>query len=190
MAANGPVSLRAHTAALSILADQSVSITSVNDEIRISANQQIQLIAGQSGITLKGGDIDFVTPGAFTVHGATHGFEAGGSGVAALPGLPGGNLTIPPQSVVIQHRYHDDENVQQARYTAILGDGQQRSGVTDSSGTVMLDNLPPGPVQIQFEPDGRPWERLDGADNPDKLSPHPTDADIDALINKTRGTQA
>jgi uncharacterized protein (DUF2345 family) len=77
MAANGPVSLRAHTDALSILADQSVTITSVNDEIRIGANQQIQLVAGQSAITLNGGDIDFTTPGAFTVHGATHAFLGG-----------------------------------------------------------------------------------------------------------------
>ena len=84
MAANGAVSLRAHTDALSILADQSITITSVNDEIRIGANQQIQLVAGQSSITLKGGDIDFTTPGAFTVHGATHAFEDAGSQAATL----------------------------------------------------------------------------------------------------------
>ncbi len=189
-AANGPVSLRAHTDALAILADQSVSITSVNDEIRISANTKIELVAGQSGITLEGGDITFTTPGAFTVHGATHGFEAGGSGNATLPGLPDSAVTIPPQSAVIQHHYHDDEGVQQARYVAVLGDGQTRRGVTDSAGSVTLDNLPPGPVQIQFEPDGRAWERLDGQDNPDKISPTPTDADIDRLIDKTRGRQA
>ncbi len=87
-AANGPVSLLAHTDSLSILADQSVTITSVNDEIRISANTKIELVAGQSGITLEGGDITFTTPGAFTVHGATHGFEAGGSGAGVLPVLP------------------------------------------------------------------------------------------------------
>jgi len=190
MAANGPVSLRAHTDALSILADQSVTITSVNDEIRIGANQQIQLVAGQSAITLKGGDIDFTTPGAFTVHGATHAFEAAGNGTAILPNLPDGNLTIPPQSAVIQHRYHDDEGVQQARYIATLSDGQQRTGVTDSAGMVTLDNLPPGPLQIRFEPDGRPWERLDGEDNPDKISANPSDADIDGLIDKIRGGKA
>jgi type VI secretion system secreted protein VgrG len=189
-AANGPVSLRAHTDALSILADQSVSITSVNDEIRISANTKIELVAGQSGITLEGSDITFTTPGAFTVHGATHGFEAGASGNAPLPGLPNSAVSIPPQSAVVQHHYHDDEGVQQARYTAVLGDGQTRRGVTDSAGSVTLDNLPPGPVQIQFEPDGRAWERLDAQDNPDKISPTPTDADIDRLIDKTRGRRA
>ena len=100
MAANGPVSLRAHTDALSILADQSVTITSVNDEIRIGANQQIQLVAGQSAITLKGGDIDFTTPGAFTVHGATHAFEAAASGTAKLPDLPTGAVARAPDAAI------------------------------------------------------------------------------------------
>jgi type VI secretion system secreted protein VgrG len=94
MAANGPVTLRAHTDALSILADQSVTITSVNDEIRIAANQQIQLVAGQSAITLKDGDIDFTTPGAFTVHGATHAFEPGESRPAELTRLPNSTLQL------------------------------------------------------------------------------------------------
>ena len=100
MAANGPVSLRAHTDALSILADQSVTIVSVNDEIRIGANDQIQLVAGQSAITLKGGNIDFVTPGAFTVHGATHAFEAGASGTARLPDLPTGAINPTPDAKI------------------------------------------------------------------------------------------
>ncbi len=63
VAANGLVSFRAHTDALSILADRSVTVTSVDDEIRIAASQEIRLVAGQSAITLKGGDIEFATPG-------------------------------------------------------------------------------------------------------------------------------
>jgi type VI secretion system secreted protein VgrG len=78
-AANGPVSLRAHTDELKLLADQSVTITSVNDEIRISANSKIELIAGQSGITLEGGNITVTTPGSFAVKGATHGFLGAGA---------------------------------------------------------------------------------------------------------------
>jgi type VI secretion system secreted protein VgrG len=74
-----PVSLRAHTDELKLLADQSVTITSVNDEIRISANSKIELIAGQSGITLEGGNITVTTPGSFAVKGATHGFLGAGA---------------------------------------------------------------------------------------------------------------
>jgi type VI secretion system secreted protein VgrG len=77
-AANGPCPC-AHTDELKLLADQSVTITSVNDEIRISANSKIELIAGQSGITLEGGNITVTTPGSFAVKGATHGFLGAGA---------------------------------------------------------------------------------------------------------------
>jgi type VI secretion system secreted protein VgrG len=153
MAANGPVSLRAHTDALSILADQSVTITSVNDEIRIGANEQIQLVAGQSAITLKGGDIDFTTPGAFTVHGATHAFEAAAKGAAALPKLPLGLAQIAPDQVVIEHEYHDEENLVGAPYRAVLSDGTERTGTLDSAGQAILSNVPGGTdVSIVFGP--------------------------------------
>lgn len=147
MAANGPVSLRAHTDALSILADQSVTITSVNDEIRIGANEQIQLVAGQSAITLKGGDIDFTTPGAFTVHGATHAFEAGANGTAKLPDLPTGAvsatpdaeitlLPVPPQQfserILVMNPLTGETS--SVPYKLIIDDALDSSGRLDGSG--------------------------------------------------------
>ncbi|MEO7057684.1 MAG: type VI secretion system Vgr family protein, partial [Caldimonas sp.] len=73
-AANGPVSLRAHTDALQIWADKEVSVISVNDEITITAQTKIELIAGRSSVTLEGSDIEFKTPGAFTTKGAFKAF--------------------------------------------------------------------------------------------------------------------
>lgn len=73
-AANGPVVLRAHNDQLQILADQSVTFTSANAEIRIQANQNIELIAGDSGIVLEGGNIIFTTPGQFEAKGSAHAF--------------------------------------------------------------------------------------------------------------------
>jgi type VI secretion system secreted protein VgrG len=61
--------LRAHTDALQILADKDMSVISVNGEIRISASTKIELIAGQSSITLDGANIEFETTGAFAVKG-------------------------------------------------------------------------------------------------------------------------
>jgi Uncharacterized protein conserved in bacteria (DUF2345) len=61
VAAHGAVSLRAHTDALQIWADKEVTVISVNDEIRISAQSKIELIAGKSAITLEGSDIEFKT---------------------------------------------------------------------------------------------------------------------------------
>jgi type VI secretion system secreted protein VgrG len=189
-AANGPVSLRAHTDRLEILADQDVQVLSVNDEIVVSAQTKIALVGGDSSIVLDGGNIDFITPGSFVVKAATHEWEGAGSGAAALPSLPSGQQQLPPASLEVQQLYHDDEGVQAAPFVATLGDGSRRSGITDAAGIARLDGLPPGPVNIQFEPDGRAWARLDGQDNPGAISPAPGDSDIDRLIDRTRGDQA
>lgn len=90
-AGNGPVSLQAHTGELEILADKEITVISVNDSIEIKASKKIVLQAGQSSITLDGGDITFACPGNFTVKGGQHIFDGGGSGAAALPSLPTGS---------------------------------------------------------------------------------------------------
>ncbi|NGZ87436.1 DUF2345 domain-containing protein [Duganella aceris] len=77
IAANGPVSLQAHTDQLEILADKSIKVISVNDSIEIKANQKIVLQAGQSSITLEGGDITSACPGNFTVQGGQNVYDEG-----------------------------------------------------------------------------------------------------------------
>jgi type VI secretion system secreted protein VgrG len=82
------VSLQAHTDQLEILADKEITIISVNDVIEIKANQKIVLQAGQSSVTLEGGDITFACPGNFTVKGGQHVFDGGAhvqTDIAALP---------------------------------------------------------------------------------------------------------
>jgi type VI secretion system secreted protein VgrG len=111
-AANGPVSLRAHTDALQIWADKEVTVISVNDEIRISAQSKIELIAGQSSITLEGANIEFKTPGAFTVKGSSHAFMGGASGAADLTVLPQGLRVVewpltPLQTIYAQTLEYD-----------------------------------------------------------------------------------
>ncbi|MFZ6648929.1 type VI secretion system Vgr family protein [Undibacterium sp. TJN25] len=87
-AGNGPLSLQAHTDKLEILADKQITVISVNDHIEINANQKITLQAGQSSITLEGGNITFACPGEFTVKGAQHPFGGGASKAAQLKTLP------------------------------------------------------------------------------------------------------
>ncbi|MEC5164227.1 uncharacterized protein (DUF2345 family) [Janthinobacterium sp. CG_S6] len=88
IAGNGPVSLQAHTDRLEILADKEITVISVNDVIEIKAKEKIVLQAGQSSVTLEGGDITFACPGSFTVKGGQHVFEGGANKAAVLPGLP------------------------------------------------------------------------------------------------------
>jgi type VI secretion system secreted protein VgrG len=88
VAANGPVSLQAHTDALEIIADRDVVAVSVNDAVSIQASTRIVLQAGQSSVTLEGGDITFACPGTLTARAGQHVFDAGGSGQATLAKLP------------------------------------------------------------------------------------------------------
>lgn len=92
IAANGPVSLQAHTDQLEILADKSISVISVNDAIEIKANQKITLQAGQSSVTLEGGDITFACPGNFTAKGGKHLFDRGANNSVKFAALPGGPI--------------------------------------------------------------------------------------------------
>jgi type VI secretion system secreted protein VgrG len=88
IAGNGPVSLQAHTDGLEIVADKEITVISVNDCIEIKAKQKIVLQAGQSAITLEGGDITFACPGKFSVKGGKHLFDKGASRNSALDALP------------------------------------------------------------------------------------------------------
>jgi uncharacterized protein (DUF2345 family) len=88
IAANGPVSLQAHTGELELLADQAITITATDDRIDVLAQQKVVLQAGNSAITLEGGDITFNCPGTFTVKAGQHPFLGGASDAAAVPALP------------------------------------------------------------------------------------------------------
>lgn len=88
-AGNGPLSLQSHTDQLEILADKAITVISVNDCIEIKAKEKIVIQAGQSAITLEGGNITFACPGNFTVKGGQHLFDSGGRKGANLAALPG-----------------------------------------------------------------------------------------------------
>jgi type VI secretion system secreted protein VgrG len=93
IAGNGPVSLQAHTDGLEIVADKEITVISVNDCIEIKAKQKIVLQAGQSAITLEGGDITFACPGKFSVKGGKHVWDGGNHAGATASALPEGVVT-------------------------------------------------------------------------------------------------
>lgn len=93
-AAHGPLSLRAHTDKLEILADSHVQVASVNGEITIQAKTRIELIGGDSSITLDGSNITFKTPGTFAVKAATHAWEGAAQQPAQLERLPDSTVKL------------------------------------------------------------------------------------------------
>lgn len=93
-AANGPVSLRAHTDTLQLLANKDIQILSVNSEITVSAQSKIELIGADSGITLEGGNITFTTPGTWNAKGSMKELVGGASGAAEIPRLPNSQVQL------------------------------------------------------------------------------------------------
>lgn len=181
IAANGPVSLQAHTDQLEILADQSVTVISVSDAIEVKASKKIVLQAGQASITLDGGDITFACPGEFTVKGAQHVFDGGASLPATMPLLPEGQL--PLDTLYLDHRYHDDQPLAGAEYFVKLGDGTERRGKLDGQGRAVITEVPGGAAQVSFGPMPGAFERVDKTPMPNH-DPVPSDKKIDSLFDK------
>ncbi|KAF1712006.1 type VI secretion system tip protein VgrG [Pseudoxanthomonas kalamensis DSM 18571] len=99
IAANGPLSVQAHTGPLELLADQSVTLTANDTRIDVLAKDRIVLQAGQTAITLQGSDITFACPGQFTVKASQHPFLGGESGDLKLS-LPDGLVHIDPERML------------------------------------------------------------------------------------------
>ncbi|MGY0559256.1 type VI secretion system Vgr family protein [Luteimonas sp. A478] len=99
IAANGPVSLQAHTGELEVLADQSVTVTATDDRIDVLAKEKIVLQAGQARVTLEGGDITFECPGNFTVKAAQGPFKGGAGGDHRMS-LPDGIVKLNPKRML------------------------------------------------------------------------------------------
>ena len=133
IAANGPVSLQAHTDQLEILADKAITVVSVNDVIEIKAKEKIVLQAGQSSVTLEGGNITFACPGNFTVKGGQHIFEGGASVAAAATSLPDTRVKLFDEGFVLKDR-DTGELMPRQPYRIKREDGSYETGMTDEKG--------------------------------------------------------
>ena len=162
-AANGPFSLRAHTDALELLADQDIQVTSSNDEILIVAKTSITLTAGGAQIKLDGANIDFIAPGSFTVKGATHDWDGGAFGRAGLPVLPQGTQKVPTW-IEVGHRDADGLPMAGQGYKIFFEGSQVISGKLDATGRARHDNVPERTERVEYEPRqplcDRPWDAL------------------------------
>ncbi len=85
----------------------------------------------------------------------------------------------------LEHRYHDDDPVQQATFVVRFPSGYEMSGQLDARGRARLLGVPSGEAEVRYGPDSRPFEPVQQQDNPD-YRPKMNSADIDALIDKYR----
>lgn len=155
-AANGPVSIRAHTDQFQFLVEQGITVSSVNDEIRIFAKDKLAFGAADSGFELNGPDITFTTPGTYQEMGGTHAFLPGSSQAAALPALPDSRSKLFHKQFKAVSEI-TGEVVPDMPYRIVLGDGQVVTGRTDSEGrTEAIMTADPQSVTLYWEPSAHP----------------------------------
>lgn len=144
IAANGPLSLRAHTDSQQIWADQDLTVQSTTDEIRIQAKDSITLTAGSSQVKLQGGNVTFTCPGTWTVKGASHAWSGGGSRAAQLTGLPDAKVGEQPRWLELELRGWEATPLSHVPYEVTFSDGSKRHGTLDANGFAHLDGIPKG----------------------------------------------
>ncbi|XLZ73123.1 type VI secretion system Vgr family protein [Massilia sp. SR12] len=133
IAGNGNVTMQANTGELEILADKEVVILSVNDGIEIKASKKIVLHAGQSSITLEGGNITFACPGNFTVKSAKHDFDGGGKQEASFIPLPSGQMSLFSRKVRLTDA-NSGAPLANTPYFIRLGSGSVFHGISGEDG--------------------------------------------------------
>jgi type VI secretion system secreted protein VgrG len=170
-AAHGPVSVRAHTDALQLLAQQGITVSSVNDEIRLYAKDRITLGGGDSSIVLDGPDITFTTPGTYTQHGGSHAFLPGASAAAELVALPQGLAVEAPREIEISRHYDDLSPMSAASYRVRFDDGTVLTGQLDAQGQKLLSGVPPGGYTVEFGEDRAGLLLPPAADNAEFMKP-------------------
>lgn len=151
IAGNGNVSLQANTGEMEILADKEVVILSVNDGIEIKASKKIVLHAGQSSITLEGGDITFACPGNFTVKSGKHVFHEGQKNAASLVKLPDTLPKFFDEAFVLKNKI-TGEPLANVNYRIKHPTGEYEYGTTDAAGrTNVIDTDAAAELVIEVE---------------------------------------
>uniref|UniRef100_Q47E10 Rhs element Vgr protein n=1 Tax=Dechloromonas aromatica (strain RCB) TaxID=159087 RepID=Q47E10_DECAR len=146
----GTHTIQANTDQLEILADQSLTVTSTNDEIHILAKDKIVLQAGQSSVTLEGGNITFACPGNFSVKGSGNAFMGPGSDPAQVEGLPDSRAKVFDEQIRALHS-ETGQPIAEMPYKMVTGDGEVFYGFTDQEGkTMRIGSAEPSTVKVYW----------------------------------------
>jgi len=182
-AASGNWQSQSQSAPTRIAAQRRVRISSTRGKVTLAAPNHVLLAAAGAAIHMHGGAITCTGPGSIYFKASLKVFNSPGARVAyAFADLPKPG-EIPPNRLVVTHLYHDNDPVQGADYEATFSDGSTRTGRTSRAGTVTLEDVPPGAVNIRFGPDCRPYTPVPPDPNPDHRPALGT-GDWDALAAK------
>jgi hypothetical protein len=87
------------------------------------------------------------------------------------------------RTLTLEHRYHDDDPVQGATFSARFANGYEARGTLDESGKARVMGVPGGAAEVRYGPDARAYEVVEQPENPDYRAQMGA-ADFDALVDK------
>jgi uncharacterized protein (DUF2345 family) len=191
VAANGPLSIQAHTDQLELLADKEVTVVSVNDSISINAKTKIVLKAGQTSITLDGANITFACPGTFSVKGSGHSMDGGASSAAALAKLPDSRVKLFDEQVRAINQL-TGKPITDLPYKITTASGDVHYGITDVEGkTARVATIAAEKIEVEWgatdpqivKPKPAPAGGAGAASKPPAKAETPPGASVDKIID-------
>ena len=108
------------------------------------------LQAGQSSVTLEGGNITFACPGKFSVKGNGHAFMGPGKGAAPLDRLPDSRVKLFDEQIRAMHS-ETGQPIAEMPYKIVTGDGEVFYGFTDHDGkTMRVGSAEPTAIKVYW----------------------------------------
>lgn len=90
--------------------------------------------------------------------------------------------TFVARTLHLDHRYHDDDPIQEAEFVLKFSNGYEMRGKLDKTGKATVVGAPAS-VTVRFGPDAREYARVDDRENPEYTETF-TDADFERLWQK------
>ncbi|WP_460844281.1 type VI secretion system Vgr family protein [Noviherbaspirillum agri] len=141
-AAKEPVSIRAHTGPMDVLADKALTVTSSNASIKVQAKQEVLLASGGGYIKLAGSNIDIHCPASVSIKGVVHDFLGAKSEAANLMKLPDESARDPAHWIALHYLEPETgEGVDAAEYEIHFEGGPVVTGTLDKNGKAHHKNV-------------------------------------------------
>ena len=150
VAASGKLEFEAQSGELVLLAKEDIKISSCKGELRFTSPKRIIFNGGGSFMQWDKGGIIQGTDGAYVEHAS----KIGMAGAKKMPVM----VVKPEKDRRLQIQYHDQENVQNAKFKIDYEDGQSYSGELDATGKANLSKAPVGAGTIKLLDDTRSYQ--------------------------------
>ncbi|MDQ7989332.1 MAG: type VI secretion system tip protein TssI/VgrG [Candidatus Dactylopiibacterium sp.] len=135
-AAKGAVEIQAQSDAMSLHADQDLTLSSVKGEVLVSASKALTLACGGAYIRLADGQITVAGPGALELRNASVLSSGPASLKPAVPGFEQTDLSLDERFILVARGAGD--LLARQRYRITLKGGAVDEGVTDEHGRTSL----------------------------------------------------